>query len=162
MVPPAAAVAATRSASDSILRCRKGEMLNKLHQTWMYKVLVFFLEIIRQEWRINYFAPRAIASAQPWDYFSCHFLSDTGLRHSLDESLPSESALPATDLKGHCHFISIVLVCEKNWQQVVCRSETVLPYALLVNQGEVWIKILIPLLYLCISRINPVKRWKDF
>ena len=25
MVPPAAAVAATRSASDSILRCRKGE-----------------------------------------------------------------------------------------------------------------------------------------
>ena len=60
MVPPAAAVAATRSASDSILRCRKGkiffekafsearmkpyfdrypgdeargEMLNKLHQT---------------------------------------------------------------------------------------------------------------------------------
>ena len=49
MVPPAAAVAATRSASDSILRCHKGEMLNKLHQTRMYKVLVFFLEIIRQE-----------------------------------------------------------------------------------------------------------------
>lgn len=33
--------------------------------------------------------------------------------HSLGESLPSESPLPATDLKGHCHFISIVLVCEK-------------------------------------------------
>ena len=27
----------------------RGEMLNKLHQTRMYKVLVFCLEIIRQE-----------------------------------------------------------------------------------------------------------------
>ena len=43
-------------------------------------------------------------------FASYHALSHA---HNLDESLPSESALPATDLKGHCHFINIVLVCEK-------------------------------------------------